>query len=72
MGNQHCKIRIASQFARKEIQFTFSGSHTFCWVYVKDVSDSEGKDCVWLSGVIWTPAAVSDPIPELSATATAE
>ena len=70
MGYQHCKIRIVSQFARKEIQFTFSGSHTVCWVYVKDVSDSEGEDCVWLSGVTWMPAAVSDPIPELSATAT--
>ena len=40
------------------------------WVYVKDVSDSDGEDCVWLSGVTWTPAAVSDPIPELSTTAT--
>ena len=37
---------------------------------MKDVSDSDGEDCVWLSGVTWTPAAVSDPIPELSTTAT--
>ena len=37
---------------------------------MKDVSDSDGEDCVWLSGVTWMPAAVSDPIPELSAAAT--
>ena len=71
MGNQHCKIWIVSQFARKEIQFTSSGSHTVRWAYVKDVSDSDGEDCVWLSGVTWMSAAVSDPIPELSSTATA-
>jgi hypothetical protein len=58
-------------WARKEIQFTSSGSHTVRWVYVKDVSDSDGEDCVWLSGISWMPAAVSNPIPELSATATA-
>ena len=57
-------------WTRKKIQFTSSGSHTVRWVYVKDVSDSDGEDCVWLSGVTWMPAAVSDPIPELSAAAT--
>lgn len=57
-------------WTRKEIQFTSSGSHTICWVYVKDESGSDGEDCVWLSGVTWMPAAVSDPIPELSAAAT--
>ena len=51
MGNQHCKIRIASQFARKEIQFTSFGSHTVRWVYVNDVSDSDGEECVWFSAL---------------------
>ncbi|MCQ2367875.1 MAG: leucine-rich repeat protein [Kiritimatiellae bacterium] len=27
------------------------------WMYIKDESDSNGEDCVWIRNVVWTPAA---------------
>lgn len=30
--------------------------HNLCWIFQKDVSDSDGNDCAWLDEVIWTPS----------------
>ena len=31
------------------------GSHTVEWRYDKDGSVSDGEDCAWIDGVVWTP-----------------
>ena len=38
-------------------EITGAGSHTLCWRYSKDKSDSAGSDCAWLDEVTWTPSA---------------
>ena len=44
-----------------------AGSHTLCWRYSKDKSDSAGSDCAWLDEVTWTPEAIIvDPLPEVA------
>ena len=35
------------------------GTHIFKWEYVKDESDSEGDDCVWVDAVAFAPDAVA-------------
>ena len=46
--------------------------HTVLWEFCKDdYNEEEYADLAWVSGVTWTTAAVSDPIPELSTAATA-
>ena len=57
------------EWTNVSVEIAGSGEHTLRWVYQKDSSDNAGEDCAWLDEVVWTPAP--DPIPELSATATA-
>lgn len=33
-----------------------AAKHTFSWTYEKDSSNTNGMDCAWLDGVVWTPA----------------
>jgi hypothetical protein len=56
------------EWTKVSVEITGSGEHALRWMYQKDSSDKAGEDCAWLDEVVWTP----DPIPELSATATAE
>ena len=42
-----------------QVEFTDNGTHTVCWVYIKDDSDSDWEDCTWISGVMWVPADVT-------------
>ncbi|MBQ9430187.1 MAG: chitobiase/beta-hexosaminidase C-terminal domain-containing protein [Kiritimatiellae bacterium] len=39
---------------------TGDGRHTLRWTYIKDVSDADGLDCVWLDDVEWQVAGVAD------------
>lgn len=41
-------------------------SHTLMWTYTKDVGDFQGKDCIWLKDVVWTPDAVAPTFVELA------
>ena len=36
-----------------QVEFTDNGTHTVCWVYIKDDSDSDWEDCAWISGISW-------------------
>ena len=58
-----------TDWRKVETSIEGSGVHVIKWTYKKDSSGAEGEDCAWLDEVVWTP--ISDPIPELPATATA-
>ena len=65
------RIDGATDWKEQSIVFEKAGMHTVLWEFCKDdCNEEEYADLAWVSGVTWTPAAVSDPIPELSATAT--
>ena len=38
------------------------GTHLFRWVYAKDRVGGEGRDCVWLDGVVWMPGSIDQDI----------
>ena len=40
-----------------------SGNHTLTWVYSKDDSEAQGKDCGWLDEVSWTPSQLGVLVP---------
>ena len=50
--------RLSGDSAWKQVTYDISGAaqHTIVWSYEKDSADSTGEDCVWLDGVVWTPA----------------
>ena len=59
----------------KSVTFTSGGTHTVRWVYFKDDYDEEDatcEDCGWVDGVVWSPLAVLEPIPELPSSASAD
>ena len=38
------------------------GTNTVKWVYFKDRSVSEGQDCAWVDGLVWTPSGPVDTL----------
>ena len=36
-----------------------NGKNTVKWVYLKDRTGTEGEDCAWVDGIVWTPAGGS-------------
>jgi len=49
---------IMSGWAECSFEVEGTGTHTFTWSYIKDVSGLEGEDCAWVDGVTWIPASV--------------
>jgi len=35
-------------------RFDSGGTHTLCWVYIKDNVEKDGDDCAWLDEICWT------------------
>lgn len=50
---------IMSGWAECSFEIGTTGNHTLTWSYIKDVSGLDGEDCVWVDGVIWTPAGIA-------------
>ena len=38
------------------VAVTGSGEHSLSWTYLKDDAESEGEDCIWVTGYGWTSA----------------
>jgi hypothetical protein len=38
------------------------GTNAVKWVYFKDRSVSEGEDCAWVDGLVWTPSGPVDTV----------
>ena len=43
-----------------------AGEHTLTWIYLKDDAESNGEDCIWVAGYVWTsaePYTHTTPVP---------
>ena len=45
-----------SEWTERVLTFA-GGENTVRWCYYKDESESDGEDCAWVDGVVWTPAS---------------
>ena len=59
-----------SEWVKRMLIFD-GGENTVRWCYYKDESVSKGKDCAYVDAITWIPSTFSEPLPELSSTATA-
>lgn len=52
----------------RQVSFDIAaGDHVFTWTYAKDAIGSDGDDCVYLDGLVWTPVRSGEPPVDFTA-----
>ena len=62
------RINDVTEWREVSHDITDGGSHVITWSYLKDDSEKEGEDCLWVADYSWTPAELythesSVPVP---------